>query len=262
MRDSDIFTTPDKRLMNDNETQGAGAKEADTGWPSAWQGALNAQSARLVANAERYIAEREHAGAEVYPPREQRYRALALTHPETVRAVILGQDPYHRPGQAMGLAFSVPQGVRVPPSLRTIYKELEIDLGIAVPGHGELSKWAEQGVLLLNTSLSVERGAPGSHARLDWPAVTGQVLTWLSENAPAPIAFMLWGKHAQSRQSCIQGTRHLVLRAAHPAPPYSAALFKGCRHFSQANRFLEQRGRGGIDWTIAPARALQKGLEF
>ena len=184
----------------------------------------------------------------MYPPAELRYRALERVAPEAVRAVILGQDPYHGAGQAHGLAFSVPRGMRVPPSLRNIYAELQADLGVAPASHGDLSAWADEGVLLLNTALSVRHGEAASHADYGWHAITAAVLRHVSSRG-RPIAFLLWGAHAQSRRAAIAEGGHAVLTAGHPSF-FSRRLFLGCRHFSQANAFLRANGRGEIRWAV------------
>jgi uracil-DNA glycosylase len=186
----------------------------------------------------RFLAERLQAGARIYPP--QPLRALLLTPPEAVRVVILGQDPYHGRGQAEGLAFSVAPGVAIPPSLRNIFKEIQRDLGTPAPAFpqpgGSLVAWAEEGVLLLNTCLTVEEGQPASHAKRGWECLTDSVIKYVSEHAK-PAVFMLWGAHAQSKRPLIDATRHLVLMANHPSPlsaTRSPAPFIGCAHFSQA----------------------------
>jgi len=192
----------------------------------------------------------EAAGKRIYPPRGDRLRALELTSLESVRAVILGQDPYHGPGQAHGLAFSVPQGIKVPPSLLNIYKELESDLGIARPGHGNLEGWARQGVLLLNNALTVEEARAGSHQQLGWEPITDAVVAAVAARED-PVVFMLWGSHARNKAARVPGlaqSRHLVLTAPHPSPLSAHSGFFGSRHFSKANAFLEQHGRGAIDW--------------
>ena len=209
-------------------------------------GALNARAA--LSRAETHVAKRESEGIRVYPPAALRYRALELVPPAGVKVVILGQDPYHGAGQAMGLAFSVPRGVRVPPSLGNIFKELKSDLGIARPDHGDLTAWAAQGVLLLNTSLSVEEGRAASHTRIGWEAVTDSLIAFASSAAPAAV-FMLWGNHARAKAPLVDRTRHLVLEAAHPSP-LSARKFLGCRHFSQANAFLAEHGRQPVRWDL------------
>jgi uracil-DNA glycosylase len=215
--------------------------------PRPWQAALDAPHADLLAKLEARLEE-EAKAAEIFPPAAARYRALELVSPETVKVVIIGQDPYHGPGQAMGLCFSVPPGVRVPPSLRNVFKELNEDLGVEIPAAGDLSAWASEGVLLLNTALSVLRGDPGSHADYGWHEITAALLRHISEVAP-PSVFLLWGKHAQSRAGSIDTARHLVLQASHPSP-FAAREFFGCRHFSQANAFLEKQGRGTVNWAL------------
>ena len=195
----------------------------------------------------RFLDERRNAGTLIYPP--QPFAALALTPFDGVRVVILGQDPYHGAGQAHGLAFSVPPGVRPPPSLRNIFLELQRDLGCAPPPHGSLEHWARQGVLLLNAVLTVEDGCPGSHAGRGWEALTAGLLSRLAEDA-RPKVFILWGALAQARRAGI-GEPHLVLEANHPSPLSARrppVPFLGCGHFSRANAFLEANGRGTIGW--------------
>jgi uracil-DNA glycosylase len=196
------------------------------------------------------LEQRRAAGAVIYPSRP--LRALELTAFDAVRLVILGQDPYHGAGQAQGLAFSVPEHVRPPPSLRNIFSELGADCGCAVPANGSLERWSRQGVLLLNAVLTVEDGRPGSHARLGWEALTDDLVAALAADA-APKVFLLWGAHAQSKRRWIAagGGQHLVLIANHPSPLSARRPpqpFLGCRHFSQANAFLTACGRGRIDW--------------
>ncbi len=214
--------------------------------PAAWSDALDADARDALARAEAHVAAREREGVRVYPPAPLRYRALELVAPEDLKVVILGQDPYHGEGQAMGLAFSVPAGVRVPPSLRNIFKELKADLGIDAGNTGDLAAWARQGVLLLNTSLSVEDGRPASHSRIGWAKVTDTLIAAASARAGA-AAFLLWGNHARAKASLIDPQRHCVLEAAHPSP-LSARHFLGCRHFSRANDFLVRSGRPPIRW--------------
>lgn len=188
--------------------------------------------------------------APVYPPEGSLFRALELTPPERVRAVILGQDPYHGPGQAMGLAFSVPAGVPLPPSLRNIFRELEDDTGVQPPRSGDLTAWAERGVLLLNPVLTVEGGKANSHADWGWQAVTDAILAALSA-LPQPIACVLWGAHAQKKAPLLQsGAPRLLLRAPHPSPLSSYRGFFGSRPFSQINAFLTAHGEPPIDWTL------------
>ena len=190
----------------------------------------------------------------MYPPRP--FRALELTPLSDVRVVILGQDPYHGIGQAHGLAFSVNDGVKPPPSLRNIFKELRRDLGAPPPMSGSLEPWARQGVLLLNTVLTVEEGAPASHAKRGWEELTDSLISTVARDA-APKVFMLWGAHAQAKRGLIEAAgAHLVLTANHPSPLSAArrpAPFMGCGHFSAANAWLRQRGLSAIDWSLRPA---------
>jgi uracil-DNA glycosylase len=221
--------------------------------PESWRPALEpvlgtAQSRKLGG----FLSSEETAGKRIYPPRGARLRALELTPLDQVKVVILGQDPYHGPGQAHGLSFSVPQGVKVPPSLVNIYKEIASDLGIAPPGHGNLEHWARQGVLLLNNSLTVEEGRAGSHQNLGWEAITDAAVAAVAQR-DEPAVFLLWGNHARRKAERVAGLmdgRHLVLTAPHPSPLSAYAGFFGCRHFSQANEFLEAKGRGAIDWQL------------
>lgn len=190
----------------------------------------------------------------MYPPRP--FRALELTPLSDVRVVILGQDPYHGIGQAHGLAFSVNDGVKPPPSLRNIFKELRRDLGAPPPMSGSLEPWARQGVLLLNTVLTVEEGAPASHAKRGWEELTDSLISTVARDA-APKVFLLWGAQAQAKRGLIEAAgAHLVLTANHPSPLSAArgpAPFMGCGHFSAANAWLRQRGLSAIDWSLRPA---------
>ena len=195
-----------------------------------------------------FLQARLAAGATIYPP--EPLRALALTPLSEVRVVILGQDPYHGAGQAEGLAFSVAPGTRIPPSLRNMFKELQRDLGLPPPASGSLLRWAGQGVLLLNTSLTVEDGQPASHAQQGWERLTDAVIQRCSDAAP-PSVFLLWGAHAQKKAVLIDGQRHRVLCANHPSP-LSASRgpqpFLGCGHFGKAGRWLETQGRDVPSW--------------
>lgn len=202
-----------------------------------------------------FLRAEEAAGKRIFPPAGQRLTALALTPLDEVRVVILGQDPYHGAGQAHGLAFSVPEGVRIPPSLANIQRELQSDCGIAPQRHGNLEHWARQGVLLLNTALTVEEGKAGAHQHAGWAMFTDAIVAAVAARAE-PVVFMLWGSHAQAKAANVPalandlsaGGRHLVLKAPHPSPLSAHRGFFGCRHFSQANRFLAANGRGTIDW--------------
>ncbi len=183
----------------------------------------------------------------VYPPEELMYLAFSLTPFPQVRVVILGQDPYHGPGQAHGLAFSVPEGQKIPPSLRNIYKEIVSDIGNAENATGNLERWAKQGVLLLNATLTVRAGDAGSHQKLGWEQFTDAVITKISDEKSG-VVFMLWGKYAEAKGASIDTTKHLVLTAAHPSPLSAHNGFFGCRHFSQCNAYLEAHGQTPITW--------------
>jgi uracil-DNA glycosylase len=221
-------------------------------WRAALEPVLATPEARKLGG---WLTAEEAAGKRVYPPRGTRLAALALTPLESVRCVILGQDPYHGPGQAHGLAFSVQGGTRLPPSLVNIYKELEADLGLPRAATGDLTAWARQGVLLLNNTLTVEAGQAGSHAGRGWDAITDACVAAVAER-DAPTVFILWGSHAKKKASRVpalnraQGGsgQHLILTSAHPSPLSAHNGFFGSRPFSQTNAFLEQAGRGRIDW--------------
>lgn len=188
------------------------------------------------------------AGKAIYPPGPLIFNAFNTTPFDKVKVVILGQDPYIKPGEAMGLSFSVPQGVAIPPSLRNIYKELESDLGCPIPKHGDLTKWAQQGVFLLNAALTVERGMSNSHAKCGWHTFTDAVIHHLSAGRNE-LVFMLWGNFAKQKAAMIDPLKHLILEAAHPSP-LAGGAFNGCRHFSKANEFLAANGHATIDWCI------------
>lgn len=184
----------------------------------------------------------------VYPPGNLIFNAFNLTPFERVRAVILGQDPYHGAHQAMGLSFSVPRGVRIPPSLVNIYKEIKSDLGISEPESGDLSYWAKQGVLLLNASLSVGANRANSHSGFGWQIFTDAVIKILSARRQS-LVFMLWGNFAKAKSALIDAQKHLILTAAHPSPLAGGAFF-GCKHFSRCNEYLRAHGLGEIDWDL------------
>ncbi|HET9820917.1 MAG TPA: uracil-DNA glycosylase [Burkholderiaceae bacterium] len=218
--------------------------------PPAWRRLVEAWRASADGQRlERFVSARQQAGAAIYP--REPLRALALTPRERVRVVIVGQDPYHGEGQAEGLAFSVPPGQALPPSLRNIYVELGRDLGLPRPAHGHLTAWAERGVLLLNTSLTVEAGRPASHAKQGWEALTDEIIAELARSDRACV-YMLWGAHAQAKARLIgPGAAHAVLCANHPSPLSARRPplpFIGCGHFGAANRFLAARGEAPIDW--------------
>lgn len=200
-----------------------------------------------------WLRAEEDAGKTIYPPRGMRLAALDATPLDKVRVVILGQDPYHGPGQAHGLSFSVQDGVKQPPSLVNIFKELESDLGIARPSTGNLTPWAKQGVLLLNNTLTVEAGKAGSHAGRGWDAITDAAVAAVASSG-LPTVFVLWGSHARKKASRVPALgaadHHCVLTSVHPSPLSAHSGFFGSRPFSQANAFLESRGRGVIDWSL------------
>ena len=200
-----------------------------------------------------FLRERKAAGARIYPPGPQIFAAFEATPFDAVKVVMLGQDPYHGPGQAHGLCFSVLPGVPVPPSLLNIYKEIQADLGIAPPDHGCLLPWARQGVLLLNAVLTVEDGRAGAHQGKGWEGFTDHVIQTLSREREG-LVFLLWGAYAQAKGKIIDTRRHRVLRAPHPSPLSAHRGFMGCGHFSASNRYLQERGQGGIDWRL-PLRA-------
>ena len=197
----------------------------------------------------RFIKEEKAEGKTIYPPGSQIFNAYDTTPIDQVKVVILGQDPYHNPGQAMGLSFSVPRGVTVPPSLRNIYKEIHDSLGLPVPDHGDLTKWAEQGVFLLNAMLTVERNKPGSHKRSGWQYFTDASIKAISEQTEHTV-FMLWGAFARKKAELIDNTKHLVLESAHPSPFSADKGFFGNNHFKKANDYLKQHGKEPIDWSL------------
>lgn len=185
----------------------------------------------------------------LYPPGRLIFNAFQRTPFDRVKVVILGQDPYHGKGQAHGLCFSVPQGIPKPPSLVNIFKELQSDLGTPVPEHGSLEKWAEQGVLLINATLTVRDSQAGSHQKRGWETFTNRVIEIVSQEKSG-VVFLLWGRFAQAKESLIDGNKHLVLKAAHPSPLSAYNGFFGCRHFSKTNEYLEQHEKTGIDWIL------------
>ncbi len=206
---------------------------------SAWQRALS-------------MVERQYERSIVFPAKENLFKVFDLIAPEDVKIVIIGQDPYHQAGQANGIAFSVSKTIAKPPSLKNIFKEIKRDLGIEPPTHGDLTKWVEQGVLLLNCVLSVEEGKPGSHSGIGWEVFTNHVIHALAMDE-TPKVFMLWGNHAKLKSKLIpQDKIHLVLETSHPSPLSFNAGFNGCMHFSIANKFLKEMHREEIDWNLNP----------
>lgn len=192
---------------------------------------------------------KEYFTEEIYPDMYNIFNAMKTTPYNSVKAVIIGQDPYHEPGQAHGLSFSVRKGTPIPPSLQNIYKELESDLGIPPAPHGELTKWAENGVLLLNSVLTVRRGQANSHKGMGWEIFTNNVISKLNEREK-PIVFLLWGRNAKEKMSLITNPAHLMLTAPHPSPLSAFHGFFGCRHFSKCNDFLISKGIEPVDWRI------------
>ena len=222
--------------------------------PESWKPVLDPVLATGTARElDGWLAAEEGAGKTVYPPRGCRLKALELTPLDAVKVVILGQDPYHGPGQAMGLCFSVPEGVKQPPSLVNVFKELESDCGIPRPAHGDLTPWARQGVLLLNNTLTVEDGRAGSHAGRGWDAITDACVAAVAERSE-PSVFILWGSHAQAKAARISALRdggpHCIIRSPHPSPLSAHRGFFGSKPFSRANAFLEKHGRGAVDWRV------------
>lgn len=202
-----------------------------------------------MADLKRFLLAERERGKRIFPKGSEWFRALDLTPPDQVRVVILGQDPYHGEGQAHGLCFSVRHGTRAPPSLVNIFKELESDIGVKPARHGFLEHWAKQGVLLLNSVLTVEMGRAASHRDKGWERFTDAVVAEVNASM-APVVFMLWGSYAQKKATFVDQSRHLVLKAPHPSPLSAHSGFFGCRHFSKANAFLESRGLKPIDWAL------------
>lgn len=200
------------------------------------------------AELKQFLLDEKNAGKVVYPPGPLIFNAFNTTPFDEVKVVILGQDPYHGPGQAHGLCFSVQHGVKPPPSLVNIYKEMKTDLGLNPPSHGNLEKWAQQGVLLLNAMLTVRANEPASHKGRGWETFTDAAIGALNEQKRG-IVFLLWGKYAQDKGAVIDRSRHHVLSSAHPSP-FSADRFFGCRHFSKANELLEKMGKAPVDWKL------------
>jgi uracil-DNA glycosylase len=215
-----------------------------------WLERLSGEFAQVyMTELKRFLTAEREAGKRIFPKGSEWFRALDLTPPEDVRVVILGQDPYHGPGQAHGLCFSVRHGVQPPPSLVNIFKELEADLGIKPAPHGFLKHWAKQGVLLLNSVLTVEMGRAASHRDRGWERFTDRIIAQVNAKAE-PVVFMLWGSHAQKKAAFVDTSRHLVLKAPHPSPLSAHNGFFGCRHFSKANAFLQSKALPPVDWAL------------
>ncbi|WP_110641690.1 uracil-DNA glycosylase [Salinicola sp. CPA57] len=218
--------------------------------PDSWNACLGEEfSAPYMQTLRAFLAEEKAAHKIIYPHSSHWFRAFELTPLEQVKVVILGQDPYHGPNQAHGLCFSVRPGVPTPPSLQNIYKELATDIGTAPVNHGFLESWASQGVMLMNSVLTVEQGNAGSHRNRGWETFTDRAIQVINEHCDG-VVFLLWGSYAQKKASFVDRTRHLVLHAPHPSPLSAHRGFFGTRHFSQANTFLQQRGAAPIDWQL------------
>ena len=212
-----------------------------------WKRALSSEFEKpYFADLVAYLHREKAAGERIYPPGRQIFKAFELTPVDKVKAVILGQDPYHGPGQAHGLSFSVQDGVALPPSLQNIYKEITADTGAVPPASGNLERWARQGVFLLNSVLTVRAGSPTSHSGIGWQTFTDAVIKTISDKKEC-VVFMLWGNYARSKKPLIDSSRHLILEAAHPSPLARGAFF-GCRHFSKANNFLIASEQTPIVW--------------
>lgn len=218
----------------------------ETSWKTALKNEFSKTYFLSIAN---FLRTEKMAGKTIFPPGSLIFNAFDLTPLPQVKVVIIGQDPYHGPGQAHGLCFSVPEGVPPPPSLMNIFKELQSDLGLPPPQNGNLTAWAKQGVLLLNASLTVRANEPMSHAKIGWADFTNAVIKKVSEDRPH-VVFLLWGKFAQEKQALIDETKHLVLKAAHPSPLSAHNGFLGCQHFSKANEWLMQQGIDPVDWAL------------
>jgi len=203
-------------------------------------------------NLRHFLAAEKHAGKQIFPPGPDMFNAFSSTPLNEVRVVILGQDPYHGEGQAHGLCFSVKPGVKAPPSLQNIYKELQADIGIPIPTHGHLTEWAERGVLLLNSVLSVENGLAASHRGKGWEQFTDRVIEVIDRERSG-VVFMLWGSYAHRKGAMLDDVKHCVLRAPHPSPLSAHRGFLGCGHFSAANAYLRSQGVSEIDWNLTPA---------
>ncbi|MBK8658150.1 MAG: uracil-DNA glycosylase [Bacteroidetes bacterium] len=217
----------------------------DPSWKQALNDEFNKPYFPLI---RKFILGQQSSGKRIYPPGSLIFQAFNLTPFTAVKVVILGQDPYHQPGQAHGLCFSVQRGVKVPASLVNIYKELKSDLGISPPHHGNLESWALQGVLLLNASLTVNEGEPNSHANCGWQLFTDAVIKKISDEKEG-VVFLLWGNFARAKKALIDTNKHFVLEAAHPSP-LAGNAFQGCKHFSKTNEILKQQNKLPINWSI------------
>lgn len=214
-----------------------------------WKQALEGEFSKpYFGNIASFLHSQKASGKVIYPRGSDIFKAFELCPVDKVKVVILGQDPYHGAGQAMGLSFSVPEGVPAPPSLKNIFREISEDCGVTMSGRTDLSPWASQGVLLLNAILTVQAGMAASHSRIGWQEFTDAVISYVSGHCEG-VVFMLWGNFARGKKALIDSSRHLILEAAHPSPLAGGAFF-GCRHFSKANEYLAASGRTAIDWTL------------
>ncbi len=215
--------------------------------PQQWQELLKSEFTKpYFQNLSDFVAQ-EYNTSEIFPPREEIFRALELTSPTNIKVVIIGQDPYHDNGQAHGLAFSVCDGIKFPPSLRNILREVEEDMGTSAPESGSLERWASQGVLLLNAVLTVRAHSAASHAKRGWERFTDAIVSAVAENNEG-VVYMLWGSYAHKKGDKVDAQKNLILKSVHPSPLSVYRGFSGCRHFSQANKYLEDRGETPINW--------------
>ena len=214
-----------------------------------WEAALSGEFKKPYYKRLRDTVVKEYSTHEIFPSKNDLYAAMHLTPLDKVKVVILGQDPYHEPGQAHGLCFSVQKGVKIPPSLVNIYQELHDDLGLEIPSHGDLSSWAKQGVLLLNTVLTVRAHQAFSHRGIGWEQFTDAIIEAVNKE-DRPVVYMLWGSPAQSKSRMLDNPKHLILKAPHPSPLSAYRGFFGCRHFSKCNEFLSANGVEPVDWKI------------
>lgn len=215
---------------------------------NSWDGILRDEFKKPYYLEIREILKKDYVNDKVYPPMGEIFSALKFTPYEEVKIVIIGQDPYHGYGQANGLAFSVKKGIKIPSSLQNIYKEIESDLGVTMPGHGDLSGWAKQGVLLLNSSLTVLEARANSHQNIGWKQLTDSIIEKLDKRQE-PICFMLWGNNAKKKEELIKNSNHYILKSVHPSGLSAHKGFFGCKHFSKANEFLKENKMDIIDWT-------------
>lgn len=220
-----------------------GKEDIISSWDNHFKTSVFIEEFKVISNRLALINERE----EIYPKSENVFKAFELCHFDDLKVVILGQDPYHGEGQAHGLAFSVPEGIDVPPSLKNIFKEIADDLKLPVPENGNLERWAKQGVLLLNSVLTVNKNQAGSHRNMGWEKITDRIIKTISDEKKS-VVFMLWGNYAKEKEQLINKEKHMILTAAHPSPLSAYKGFFGCQHFSKANAYLEAKGIARIDW--------------